>query len=147
MIRPYETAVVIDGTLPDDAIEREQGQLEEFFKANAEFEKADVWGKRALAYAINKKKTGNYVIFYYKGEGAVPAAFEKHIKLNENILRHLTVVRDLKNEAAREAFAVRKEKVELEKPDVDADGDEVIGSRDRDRDRDDDGDRERGDRE
>jgi small subunit ribosomal protein S6 len=122
---------VIDGALPDDAIEREQGQLEEFFKANAEFEKADVWGKRALAYTISKKKTGHYVIFYYRAEGGVPAAFEKHIKLNENILRHLTVVRDLKNEAAREAFAVRKEKIELEKTEVDADGDEVIGSRNR----------------
>ncbi|MDR3012202.1 MAG: 30S ribosomal protein S6 [Chitinispirillales bacterium] len=121
MIRPYETAVVIDGTLSDDIIQKEQDALEEFFKANSEFEKADVWGKRALTYTINKKKMGHYVIFIYKAEGPVPAAFEKHIKLNENILRHLTVVRDLKNEAAREAFAARKEEVRVDKPE---DGDE-----------------------
>jgi small subunit ribosomal protein S6 len=121
VIRPYETAVVIDGTLSDDAIQKEQSALEEFFRANAEFERADVWGKRALAYAINKKRTGHYVIFNYRGEGAVPAAFEKHIKLNEGILRHLTVVRDLKNEAAREAFAARKEEIKVDKPDEDGD--------------------------
>ncbi|MCL2182488.1 MAG: 30S ribosomal protein S6 [Chitinispirillia bacterium] len=125
MIRPYETAVVIDGTLADDAIQREQQQLEDFFKANAEFENADVWGKRPLAYTIKKKKIGYYVIFNYKSEGGVPAAFEKHVKLNENVLRHLTVVRDLKNEEARAAFAVRKEKVELERAEGADDGDDM----------------------
>ena len=137
MIRPYETAVVIDGTLADDAIQREQQQLEDFFKSNSEFEKVDVWGKRALAYTIKKKKIGHYAIFFYKAEGGVPAAFEKHIRLNENIIRHLTVVRDLKNEAAREAFAVRKEKIELERAEGADDGDDM----DRD-DRDDRDDRE-----
>jgi len=138
VIRPYETAVVIDGTLADDVIRKEQQQLEEFFKSNAaEFEKTDEWGKRPLQYIIEKKKIGHYVFFFYKAEGGVPAAFEKHIKLNENILRHLTVVRDLKNEAAREAFAVRKEKVELERAESGDDGDDM----DRD-DRDDRDDRE-----
>ncbi|MDR0306344.1 MAG: 30S ribosomal protein S6 [Chitinispirillales bacterium] len=123
MIRPYETVVVFDGSLPEDTIQKEQKQLEEFFKSNSEFEKSDVWGKRSLAYTINKKKTGHYVVFYYKAEGAVPGAFEKHIKLNENILRHLSVVRDLKNDAAREALAARKEKIDVEKPEIDEDED------------------------
>jgi len=126
VIRHYETAVVIDGTLSDDAIQKELQQLEEFFKANSELEKTDDWGKRPLAYTINRKKLANYVIFFYKAEGEVPAAFEKHIKLNENILRHLTVVRDLKNEAAREAFAARKEEIKVDKPeDEDGDGDDI----------------------
>jgi small subunit ribosomal protein S6 len=123
VIRPYETAVVIDGTLSDDAIQREQQQLEDFFKSNSEFESVDVWGKRALAYTIRKKKSGHYAIFNYKAEGGVPAAFEKHIKLNESILRHLTVVRDLKNAAAREAFAARKEEVRVDRPDDEDEGD------------------------
>ncbi|MDR2727798.1 MAG: 30S ribosomal protein S6 [Chitinispirillales bacterium] len=123
MIRPYETAIVLDGTLSDDTIQKEQKQLEEFFKSNSEFEKVDVWGKRALTYTINKKKMGYYAIFYYKAEGEVPGAFEKHIKLNENILRHLTVVRDLKNDAAREALAARRERNDVDKVDADDIGD------------------------
>jgi small subunit ribosomal protein S6 len=118
VIRPYETAVVIDGTLSDDAIQREQEQLEAFFKSNSsEYEKTDVWGKRALAYAIRKKKTGHYAVFAYKADGDIAAAFDKHVKLNEAVLRHLTVLRNLKNEAAREAFAARKEEIKVEKPD------------------------------
>jgi small subunit ribosomal protein S6 len=123
VIRPYETAVVIDGTLSDDAIQKEQEQLEEFFKSNSEFEKVDVWGKRALAYTINKKKTGHFAVFYYRASGDIAAAFDKHVKLDESLLRHLTTVRDLKNEAAREAFAARKEEIRIDKPD-DEDGDE-----------------------
>jgi len=124
VIRAYETAVVFDGTLPDDTIEKEQTALEDFFKSNSEFEKIEVWGKRALAYTIRKKKTGHYAIFYYSGEGTIPAAFEKHIKLNDKILRHLTTVRDLKNEAARAAWIERREKGELVKTE---DEDEEVG--------------------
>jgi len=123
VIRSYETAVLFDGTLSDDSIQKEQKQLEEFFKSNSEFEKTDVWGKRSLTYTINKKKMGYYVFFYYKAEGGVPGAFEKHIKLNENIMRHLTVVRDLKNDAAREALAARRERNDVEKIDADDVGD------------------------
>jgi small subunit ribosomal protein S6 len=122
VIRPYETAVVIDGTLSDDTIQREQDQLEAFFKSNSEFEKSDVWGKRALAYTINKKKIGHYVVFNYKASGDIAALFDKHVKLNEAVLRHLTTIRDLKNEAAREAFAARKEEIRIDKPE-DEDGD------------------------
>jgi small subunit ribosomal protein S6 len=107
---------VLDGTLPDEVIQKEQKQIEDFFKANAQFEKTDVWGKRALAYVMNKKRSGVYVHFQYSGEGNVPAAFEKHIKLNENLLRHLTVVRNVKNDAAREALAARRERPEVPKP-------------------------------
>ncbi len=113
MIRPYETVIVIDGTLPEDVIQKEQKQIEEFFQSNAELEKTDVWGKRALAYPINKKRSGHYVLFLYKGEGTVPAEFEKFIKLNESILRHLTTIRNVKNDAAREALAARREKGEV----------------------------------
>lgn len=113
MIRPYETAVVFDGTLSDDAITKQQEALENFFRVRSELEKIDVWGKRQLAYTIEKKNLGHYVFFYYKAEGDVPAEFEKHIKLNDTVLRHLTVVRDLKNDAAREAFATRKEEIKV----------------------------------
>ena len=109
MKRPYEAVIVFDGTLADDVLQKEQAQIEEFLKQNAAFEKTDVWGKRVLAYAINKKKSGYYCLFLFEAEGNAPAALEHHIKLNEKVLRHLIVVRDMKNEAARLAFFARRE--------------------------------------
>jgi small subunit ribosomal protein S6 len=108
--RPYETVIVFDGTLPDDVLQKEQARIEEQLRQIAVFEKTDVWGKRTLAYAIKKKKLGFYCLFLYEGEGTVVNAIEKPLKLNEKVLRYLTVQRDLKNDAARAAFFVRREK-------------------------------------
>jgi small subunit ribosomal protein S6 len=113
--------VVFDGSLPDDVIQKEQKQIEELLKQNASFEKTDVWGKRVLAYTIRKKKTGVFCLFIFEGEGSAVIALDKYIKLNTNILRHLTVVRNLKNEAARAIASTRKERVV---PDNDLDMDD-----------------------
>jgi small subunit ribosomal protein S6 len=108
--RPYETVIVFDGTQSDDVLHKEQSQVEEFIKLNGTFEKTDVWGKRGLAYPIKKKRLGYYCLFLYEGEGGIINALERQLKLNELVLRHLTVVRDAKNDAARAAFFARREK-------------------------------------
>ena len=110
MKRPYETVIVFDGTQSDEVLRKEQTQIEEFLKQNASFEKVDVWGKRALAYQIRKKRLGYYCLFLYEGEGSIVNAIERQLKLNELVLRFLTVVRDTKNDAARAAFFARREK-------------------------------------
>jgi small subunit ribosomal protein S6 len=89
---------LFDGTLADDTIAKEQQAIEQFFGQNAETENVEAWGRRRLAYEINRKKTGVYFLFKYKAEGDVPVKFEKAFKLNSNILRYLTVVRDPRNE-------------------------------------------------
>lgn len=110
MKRPYETVIVFDGTQSDDVLHKEQAQIEEFLKQNAVFEKTDVWGKRGLGYPIKKKRLGYYCLFLYEGEGDVIGSLERQMKLNERVLRYLTVVRNLKNDAARAAFFARREK-------------------------------------
>jgi small subunit ribosomal protein S6 len=108
--RPYETVIVFDGTLPDDVLQKEQSQIEEFLKQNATFIKTDVWGKRTLAYQVKKKKLGYYCLFLYEAEGSVISALERPLKLNERVLRYLSVVRDAKVESVRAAFFTRREK-------------------------------------
>ena len=93
MKRPYESIVIFDGALSDDAISGESGKIESFLSKNAEFESTVVWGKRHLAYPIRKKKTGIYHMFLYKGEGNIAGKLEKFLKLNDAVLRHLSVVR------------------------------------------------------
>jgi small subunit ribosomal protein S6 len=108
--RHYETVIVFDGTQSDEVLHKEQAQIEGFLKQNAVFEKVDVWGKRSLAYPIRKKRLGYYCLFIYESEGSAISALERQLKLNELVLRYLTVVRDLKNDAARAAFFARREK-------------------------------------
>jgi small subunit ribosomal protein S6 len=92
----YETVVIYDGSLGDDTIQKENGAFEEFLKVNTEFERTDIWGKRNLAYPIGKKKSGIYCCYYFQdqSEKNVANKVEKHFKLNESVLRHLTVVHE-----------------------------------------------------
>ena len=94
MKRKYETTVIYDGSLPEDAIAKEQTALEAFLQANAEFEKTEILGKRQLAYEIARKKSGYYFMFIYSAEGDLIAKLDKMFKLNANVIRQLTVVAD-----------------------------------------------------
>jgi small subunit ribosomal protein S6 len=102
--RPYETVVIFDGTLPDETVKKEREALEKLIRENGEFDRTEEWGKRSLAYPINKKRLGVYFLLVYQAEGTLPAKIDKHYKLNTNVLRYLTVIRELKNiiPAARE---------------------------------------------
>jgi len=94
MKRPYETCVLFDGTLSDEAVAKEQQAIEQLLTQDSELEKVEPWGRRTLAYEIRKKKTGVYFLFKYRSEGDVPARLDKRLKLNQNVLRFLTLRRD-----------------------------------------------------
>ena len=95
MKQKYESLVIFDGTLPDEAIQKESAAFEDFLKVNTEFEKVDVWGKKNLAYPIKKKKTGIYHLFIFQDQSEKNTAgkIEKFFKLNDAVIRHMTVIR------------------------------------------------------
>ena len=90
-MRQYETMVIIDAMISDDAIAAEIQKINDTIVAAGEVLRRDDWGKRKLAYEIKKKTHGFYVIFYYKAEVSVVETLEKAFKLNDNILRWMTL--------------------------------------------------------
>jgi len=114
MKRPYESMVVFDGTLPEDTLQKEQKVIEDMITNFGELEKIDIWGKKQLAFPIRKKRTGFYCLFLFNGSGDFAPTLDKHVKLNDKILRHLTVVRNVKNDEARLKVAQRKERAAAE---------------------------------
>ena len=91
-MRQYETMVIIDARISDEAIDAEVESMVSIISAGGEILRRDDWGKRKLAYSINKKTHGYYVIFYYKAEVSVINALEQSLKHNNNILRRMTLV-------------------------------------------------------
>ena len=69
----------------------------------------DRMGRRRLAYPIQKFEDGIYIRFLYDSESEVPRELERRFRLSDNVLRHLTVRRDVewaeqaKQDAVREA--------------------------------------------
>jgi small subunit ribosomal protein S6 len=113
----YETIVVFDGSLPQDAIERESKKIEELLSANGSIVKIDEWGKKYLAYTINKKSSGYYVLFVYEYNGNAGKFIDGNFKFNENIIRHLTVIHE-------DVSIFAPQKAESERPSDDSDEEE-----------------------
>src|SRR5438132_9510614 len=73
--------------------------------------KTEMMGKRQLAYEINHKKNGTYVLLEVEGSGAEIAEVERRMRVNDQILRYMTIRVDemrrradkLKNRRARKA--------------------------------------------
>lgn len=91
MAKPYETVVVVDAMIPDESIASEFDAVQKLIETQGKLVKLDRWGKRKLAYAIRKRTHGEYAVFYYEGTGAIAAELDKRFRINENILRWLTI--------------------------------------------------------
>ena len=88
----YEMMYIIDAALEDtprkELIEKVSAQI----AANGGVvEKVDEWGKRRLAYAINYKTEGYYVLVNFSAESEVPQEIERLLQINEQVLRYLVI--------------------------------------------------------
>ena len=76
-------------------------------KEGGEVVKVDNWGLKNLAYRIKKNRKGYYVLLNIVAPAKAVAEYERLIRLNEDIIRYMTVkVEDFNNEAAEEEAAV-----------------------------------------
>ncbi len=62
-------------------------------KNGGEIVKVDNWGKRKLAYEIEKRKEGYYVLFLFRSSGDLVEELERNYRINNNVIRYLTVKR------------------------------------------------------
>ena len=62
VINKYETIFVLDVNMGDEQLEAMSNKFQELIAANGEVESVDVWGKRRLAYPIDYKTEGYYVL-------------------------------------------------------------------------------------
>ena len=88
----YELVYVIDTTLDDDArkavMDRFHGMLESL---GGKVEKVEEWGKRRLAYPINYKTEGYYVLMTFVSGPAFPRELDRKLRIAEGVMRSLIV--------------------------------------------------------
>ena len=88
----YEVMYVIDTALEDSARTELINRFNELVVKNGgEVERVDEWGKRRLAYAINYKTEGYYVLMYIKAPADLPRELERNLKISESVLRYLVI--------------------------------------------------------
>jgi small subunit ribosomal protein S6 len=91
--RPYETVIIFDSALEDAQVQEKLQRLVGLVAPNGgDSVTIDVWGKRKLAYPIEKKEQGIYAVIRYETEPPSLTEFERVMRLDEQVLRQLTVV-------------------------------------------------------
>ena len=110
-MRQYEIAFVLAPTLSDDEVEQSIATYREVAEEKgAQVVKVDEWGKRSLAYSINKHKEGIYTIFTLEEpEAEAVDELERRFKVTESVIRFLSVRIDL-DLKRMEKFKSRREK-------------------------------------
>ena len=88
----YEVMYVVDAALEDSARNELINRFNELVVKNGgEVERVDEWGKRRLAYAINYKTEGYYVLMYIKAPAELPRELERNLKISDQVLRYLVI--------------------------------------------------------
>ena len=87
-MRPYEVMVIFD---PDTEERSVQPTLEQYLKVitkgGGTVDNLDIWGKRRLAYEINKKSEGIYAVINLTAEPAYVKEMDRQFTINETIMR------------------------------------------------------------
>lgn len=91
MLKSYETLYIIDARLEEEAIKSMVEKFDSLISSSAELVSTDEWGKRRLAYEINKLTEGYYVLTDFKAEPSFPQELERVFKITEGILKYLII--------------------------------------------------------
>ena len=87
-MRTYEVMVILDPSLEERTVEPSLDKyLNVVRKDGGSVESVDVWGRRRLAYEINKKAEGIYAVVSLTAEPATVKELDRQLGLNESVLR------------------------------------------------------------
>ena len=91
----YELAVVVNAKIEDDARTATIEKVKEYItRFGGTITNVDEWGKRRLAYEIQKMREGFYYFIQFDAPGTAPAEVEKNVRIMDNVLRFLIVRKD-----------------------------------------------------
>ena len=92
MIRKYETIYIVKPDLAEDELKALTEKVQDVISNNnGDLKRLEDWGIRKLAYVIKKSPRGRYVYLRYDGVETLVAELERRMRLDDRILRYLTI--------------------------------------------------------
>ena len=93
----YELAVVVSANVDDEVrnatVEKCKALIERF---GGQITNVDDWGKKKLAYEVQKMKEGFYYFIQFDAETSAPAEIESRVRIMDNVIKYLCVKQDEK---------------------------------------------------
>ena len=91
----YEAVVVFDPGLSDADVATQIEKIDAIVKSHdGSIEKQEVWGRRELAYKIQKKTFGIYAVIVFTGDHTLVSDLRRQLRINDSVLRALIVDKD-----------------------------------------------------
>ena len=91
----YELALVVNAKIEDEAreavVEKAKNYVTRYGGTITEVEE---WGKKRLAYEVQKMRKGFYYFIQFEAEPTCPAEVERHVRIMDNVMRYLVVKKE-----------------------------------------------------
>ena len=91
----YELALVVNAKIEDEAreavVEKAKGYVARYGGTVTEVEE---WGKKRLAYEVQKMREGFYYFIQFEAVATCPAEVERHVRIMDNVMRYLIVKKE-----------------------------------------------------
>ena len=94
ILNSYETIFIIDASLDEESVKGLQEKFTSLIEKNGTLESVDEWGKRRLAYEINDKTEGFYVLVDFKADAEFPKELDRQYRITDGILRTIIIRKD-----------------------------------------------------
>ena len=120
----YETLYIVDPNLENKSLEKTMNEIgKELEKTKSKIINHRLWGKKRLAYSIERQKYGSYILIQFEGgDQQKMVEYDTWMRLNNSVLRHMTVLLNEKPELY----------VEEKKPDLENEEENLKKSSDND---------------
>ena len=103
----YEVVYIIDPAVEDEARKALIAKFNDLITGNGgSVEKVEEWGKRRLAYAIDYKTEGYYVLVNFQAEAELPKELERNLQISDSVIRY-QVIRLIERKVGIKPRAVR----------------------------------------
>ena len=92
----YEVMFILDPALEEEKKEEIIALVKTIIEAEGTVGETDVWGLRKLAYPIQKKNEGYYVVMQFEAEPTLPKELDRRMKISDAVMRHIIVNKEEK---------------------------------------------------
>jgi len=91
IINNYETVFIVNPDLDEEKTEAVVTKIKSLIESAGTIESVDVWGRRKLAYEINDRTEGYYVLVNFSSKSDFPAELDRIYKITEDIMRSIII--------------------------------------------------------
>ncbi len=90
-MQKYEAMVVISTKQEEEVVKGLVEKFKSLIENNGTLVSVDEWGKKRLAYMINKESEGYYVLYTFESNSDFPAELDRVFKITEGLLRSMII--------------------------------------------------------